>query len=230
MPGLIDTHIHASQFPNAGLALDLTLLDWLQRWGFRWGGELDHRQVHVSNWSRSQLHAHGQSSVQVLISKARSQTSNCSNHLGKRADCARIHIGQRQILTFDEPTLILTQCLLHSRCVKSTLASGTTTACYFATIHTESTQVISIVTFASLQTDSIEVFLRNSTLSPCFLLLSSQPQSVSGSWWGLCCARTEGSGGESVHGQKLSGHLWVSRAHLPYCPILSHIVPYCPNY
>ena len=31
MPGLIDTHIHASQFPNAGLALDLTLLDWLER-------------------------------------------------------------------------------------------------------------------------------------------------------------------------------------------------------
>ena len=106
----------------------------------------------------------------MLISKARSQTSNCSNHLGKRADCARIHFGQRRILTFDEPTLILTKCLLHSRCVKSTLASGTTTACYFATIHTESTQVISFDTFASLQTDSIEVFLRNSTFSLCFLL------------------------------------------------------------
>ena len=79
MPGLIDTHIHASQFPNAGLALDLTLLDWLERWGFRWGGQLDHRQVHISNWSRSQLHAQSQSSLQVLISKARSRTSNCSN-------------------------------------------------------------------------------------------------------------------------------------------------------
>ena len=67
MPGLIDTHIHASQFPNAGLALDLTLLDWLERWGFRWGGQLDHRQVHISNWSRSQLHEQSQSSVQVYI-------------------------------------------------------------------------------------------------------------------------------------------------------------------
>ena len=36
MPGLIDTHIHASQFPNAGLALDLTLLDWLERWHLGW--------------------------------------------------------------------------------------------------------------------------------------------------------------------------------------------------
>ena len=34
LPGLIDTHIHASQFPNAGLALDLTLLDWLEKYTF----------------------------------------------------------------------------------------------------------------------------------------------------------------------------------------------------
>ena len=34
LPGLVDTHIHASQFPNAGLALDLTLLDWLERYTF----------------------------------------------------------------------------------------------------------------------------------------------------------------------------------------------------
>ena len=80
MPGLIDTHIHASQFPNAGLALDLTLLDWLERWGFRWGGQLDHRQVHISNWSRSQLHKQSQSSVQVYIDlQSKARTSNCSN-------------------------------------------------------------------------------------------------------------------------------------------------------
>ena len=34
MPGLIDTHIHASQFPNAGVGLDLTLLDWLETYTF----------------------------------------------------------------------------------------------------------------------------------------------------------------------------------------------------
>jgi guanine deaminase len=34
MPGLIDTHIHAPQFPNAGLALDLPLLDWLEKYTF----------------------------------------------------------------------------------------------------------------------------------------------------------------------------------------------------
>ena len=33
-PGLIDTHTHASQFPNAGIGMELTLLDWLQTYTF----------------------------------------------------------------------------------------------------------------------------------------------------------------------------------------------------
>ena len=74
LPGLIDTHIHASQFPNAGLALDLTLLDWLEKYTFP--------------------------TEQGLSCKARAAE-------------------------------------VYRRCVCSTLASGTTTACYFATIHTE---------------------------------------------------------------------------------------------
>lgn len=34
MPGLIDTHIHAPQFPNIGLGLDMQLLDWLDNYTF----------------------------------------------------------------------------------------------------------------------------------------------------------------------------------------------------
>ena len=34
MPGMIDTHIHASQYVNAGCALDLPLLDWLHKYTF----------------------------------------------------------------------------------------------------------------------------------------------------------------------------------------------------
>ncbi|CAL4218515.1 unnamed protein product [Meganyctiphanes norvegica] len=34
MPGLIDTHIHASQFPNNGVAMDMPLLEWLQTYTF----------------------------------------------------------------------------------------------------------------------------------------------------------------------------------------------------
>ena len=34
MPGMVDTHIHASQYPNAGKGLDLQLLDWLKKYTF----------------------------------------------------------------------------------------------------------------------------------------------------------------------------------------------------
>lgn len=34
IPGLVDTHIHAPQYPNAGLGYDETLLDWLQKYTF----------------------------------------------------------------------------------------------------------------------------------------------------------------------------------------------------
>ncbi|KAH1008031.1 hypothetical protein HUJ04_005184 [Dendroctonus ponderosae] len=35
IPGLIDTHIHAPQYPNAGLGYDKTLLDWLDCYTFK---------------------------------------------------------------------------------------------------------------------------------------------------------------------------------------------------
>lgn len=34
IPGLIDTHIHAPQYPNCGLGYDKTLMDWLQTYTF----------------------------------------------------------------------------------------------------------------------------------------------------------------------------------------------------
>lgn len=34
MPGFVDCHIHAPQYPNIGLGLDMTLLDWLQTYTF----------------------------------------------------------------------------------------------------------------------------------------------------------------------------------------------------
>jgi len=82
LPGLIDTHIHASQFPNAGLALDLTLLDWLEKYTFP----------------------------------------------------TETRLGD---LTMAEQ--------VYQRCVKTTLSSGTTTACYFATIHKHSTEMLAKV-------------------------------------------------------------------------------------
>lgn len=34
MPGLIDTHIHAPQYPNMGLGYDKPLLEWLTSYTF----------------------------------------------------------------------------------------------------------------------------------------------------------------------------------------------------
>lgn len=34
MPGLVDTHIHASQYSYAGTALDMPLLQWLNAYTF----------------------------------------------------------------------------------------------------------------------------------------------------------------------------------------------------
>jgi guanine deaminase len=34
IPGMIDTHIHAPQYPNMGTGTDVQLLEWLQRYTF----------------------------------------------------------------------------------------------------------------------------------------------------------------------------------------------------
>ncbi len=34
LPGFVDAHVHAPQFPNAGLGYDKTLLDWLDTYTF----------------------------------------------------------------------------------------------------------------------------------------------------------------------------------------------------
>ena len=45
LPGFIDSHVHASQYPNNGLGLDLPLLEWLQKYTFpmenRYGKDSD---------------------------------------------------------------------------------------------------------------------------------------------------------------------------------------------
>ncbi|GLV44701.1 Dihydropterin deaminase [Carabus blaptoides fortunei] len=75
IPGLVDTHIHAPQYPNAGLGYDMQLLDWLKNYTF----PLEERYKDV--------------------------------HFAKK---------------------------VYEAVVARTLAHGTTTACYFATIHLDS--------------------------------------------------------------------------------------------
>ena len=79
MPGLIDTHTHASQFPNIGIGMELTLLDWLKTYTFP-----------------------------------------TEAGLAKNERAAEVY----------------------SRCVRSTLDAGTTTAVYFATIHKDTSVLL----------------------------------------------------------------------------------------
>lgn len=79
VPGMIDTHIHASQYVNAGFALDLPLLDWLNKYTFP-----------------------------------------------TEAKFSDVNFAKK----------------IYSRAVANTLANGTTTAMYFATIHKEASLVL----------------------------------------------------------------------------------------
>lgn len=79
MPGLVDTHIHASQYSYAGTALDLPLLQWLNTYTFP---------------------------VESRF---------------KDLEFAR---------------------RVYTQVVKRTLGNGTTTACYFATIHTDASLLL----------------------------------------------------------------------------------------
>ncbi|XP_041756565.1 guanine deaminase [Coregonus clupeaformis] len=79
MPGMVDTHIHASQYSYAGTALDLPLLQWLNMYTFP---------------------------VEARF---------------KDLDFA---------------------CNVYTHVVKRTLRNGTTTACYFATIHTDASLLL----------------------------------------------------------------------------------------
>uniref|UniRef100_A0AAR2LBZ8 Guanine deaminase n=1 Tax=Pygocentrus nattereri TaxID=42514 RepID=A0AAR2LBZ8_PYGNA len=79
MPGMVDTHIHASQYSYSGTALDLPLLDWLNTYTF----PVESRY--------------------------------------KDLDYARN---------------------VYTKVLKRTLRNGTTTACYFATIHTDASLLL----------------------------------------------------------------------------------------
>uniref|UniRef100_A0A672Z7K4 Guanine deaminase n=1 Tax=Sphaeramia orbicularis TaxID=375764 RepID=A0A672Z7K4_9TELE len=79
MPGMVDTHIHASQYSYAGTALDMPLLQWLNTYTFP--VESQFKDLDFAN-------------------------------------------------------------RVYSKVVKRTLRNGTTTACYFATIHTDASLLL----------------------------------------------------------------------------------------
>uniref|UniRef100_A0A8D2GAM4 Guanine deaminase n=1 Tax=Theropithecus gelada TaxID=9565 RepID=A0A8D2GAM4_THEGE len=86
MPGLVDTHIHASQYSFSGSNVDLPFLEWLTKYTF----PAEHRFQNID---------------------------------------------------FAEE--------VYTRVVRRTLKNGTTTACYFGTLHTDSSLLLAEITFVS---------------------------------------------------------------------------------
>ncbi|RMZ89795.1 hypothetical protein DV736_g2960, partial [Chaetothyriales sp. CBS 134916] len=98
-PGFIDTHIHASQYPNAGIFGKSTLLDWLTTYTFPLESSLGN--------AASPLYANSTTPVDPL-SRAKA---------------------------------------VYNRVVSATLAHGTTTASYYATISVPATNTLSKTAF-----------------------------------------------------------------------------------
>ncbi|EXJ85663.1 guanine deaminase [Capronia coronata CBS 617.96] len=102
-PGFIDSHIHASQYPNVGIFGKSTLLDWLTTYTF----------------------------------PLESSLGNPKSPMYKDA--------------VEPPNPLARANAVYNRVVSRTLANGTTTASYYATIHVDATNLLADVAFAKGQ-------------------------------------------------------------------------------
>jgi guanine deaminase len=114
-PGFIDTHIHASQYPNAGVFGKSTLLDWLNTYTF--------------------------------------PLESSFTDLKKAAK-------------------------IYNRVVARTLSHGTTTACYYATIHVPATNLLADICLSRGQRAFVGRVCMDSDLSPDFYRDASAEDSL----------------------------------------------------
>lgn len=123
IPGFIDTHIHAPQYPNIGLGYDVTLLDWLDKYTF----PLEKKFADVKFAERVY------ETVVVRINMTLGKCHFCN--LGEAGYL--LEFCDWVICNMSNSAIIL---LLHFQ--KRLLENGTTTASYFATIHPESSFIL----------------------------------------------------------------------------------------
>ncbi|KAI1774109.1 guanine deaminase [Hypoxylon cercidicola] len=115
-PGFIDTHIHAPQYPNAGIFGKSTLLDWLNKYTFPMEASLS------------------------SLPKARR---------------------------------------VYASCVRRTLAHGTTTAAYYATIHVAPTNLLADLCLSTGQRAFVgRVCMDNPDVSPAYYVDGSAAESL----------------------------------------------------
>lgn len=148
MPGLVDTHIHASQYSYAGTALDMPLLQWLNAYTFP--VESCFKDLEFARKVYTQIVVSLPTSrdkwLWTLISWC--ETLNIcisSKLLIKDIQQAKKEIGLWLSLWVKGLRSVdLVLILWYDPCAlqRRTLRNGTTTACYFATIHTEASLLL----------------------------------------------------------------------------------------
>ena len=104
-PGFVDAHIHAPQYPNAGLFGKSTLLDWLKMYTFPMESSM------------------GNPASPMYDSTLRTQTTKTPDPLSRARE-------------------------VYTRVIRRTLAHGTTTASYYATIHVPATKLLFDLAFS----------------------------------------------------------------------------------
>ena len=100
LPGFIDSHIHASQFPNAGLGLDLPLLQWLEKYTFpmeaRFGSDLQFAAKAYEKVVKSTL-SHGTTAASYFATidvDASIILAETAEKLGQRALVGKVNIDR----------------------------------------------------------------------------------------------------------------------------------------
>ncbi|XP_011517519.1 guanine deaminase isoform X3 [Homo sapiens] len=121
MPGLVDTHIHASQYSFAGSSIDLPLLEWLTKYTF----PAEHRFQNIDFAEEVYTRV---VTLELLMSVLVKKT--LFFHKGGNMECKQPSQGH----------------VANNRQNRRTLKNGTTTACYFATIHTDSSLLLADIT------------------------------------------------------------------------------------
>jgi guanine deaminase len=110
LPGFIDTHIHAPQYPNCGLGLDLELLEWLQKYTYpteaKFGADLQFARKAYHSVVQSTLN-HGTTTAvyyATIDEDASLILAEKAQELGQRAFVGKVNIDRNGPEYYTETT------------------------------------------------------------------------------------------------------------------------------
>ena len=110
LPGFIDSHIHAAQYPNAGLGLDLPLLEWLNKYTFpmerRFGEDLQFAKKAYEAVVKSTLN-HGTTTASYFATidvDASIILAEAAEEKGQRAFIGKVNMDRNGFERYEETT------------------------------------------------------------------------------------------------------------------------------